>query len=91
MAHGLIRSSFVPPAPIQELRELTRTRKQLVREIVQHTQRLQKALEDANTKLSSMITDLLGASGRRILQAIVASETDAGRLAALGGLRLHAS
>jgi transposase len=91
LAHGLIRSSFVPPAPIQELRDLTRTRKQLGREIVQHTQRLQKVLEDANIKLSSLITDLLGTSGRRILQAIVAGESDAGRLAALGGPRLHAS
>jgi hypothetical protein len=55
MAHGLIRASFVPPAPIQELRDLTRTRKQLGREIVKHTQRIQKMLEDANTKLSSLI------------------------------------
>jgi transposase len=88
MAHGLIRSSFVPPAPIQELRDLTRTRKQLGREIVQHTQRLQKVLEDANIKLSSLITDVLGASGRRILQAIVAGESDPDTLAALGGPRL---
>src|SRR6058998_699862 len=50
LAHGLIRSSFVPPRPIQELRDLTRTRKQLVREIAQHTQRLQRVLEDANVK-----------------------------------------
>jgi transposase len=48
MAHGLIRASFVPPAPIQELRDLTRARKQLGREIVQHTQRIEKVLEDAN-------------------------------------------
>ena len=60
MAHGLIRASFVPPAPIQELRDLTRTRKQLGREIVQHTQRIQKVLEDANIKLSSLITEVLG-------------------------------
>ena len=50
LAHGLIRSSFVPPAPIQELRDLTRTRKQLVREISQHASRIQKVLEDANLK-----------------------------------------
>ena len=68
LAHGLIRPSFVPPQPIQELRDLTRTRKQLTREIVQHTQRIQAVLEEANVKLSSVITEILGASGRRILQ-----------------------
>ncbi len=66
LAHGLIRASFVPPQPIQELRDLTRTRKQLTREIVRHTQRIQAVLEEANVKLSSAITDILGASGRRI-------------------------
>jgi len=59
LAHGLIRSSFVPPAPIQELRDLTRTRKQLVREISQHTLRIQKTLEDANLKLSSVLSSVL--------------------------------
>jgi transposase len=68
LAHGLIRASFVPPRPIQELRDLTRTRKELTREIVQHTQRIQAVLEQANIKLSSAITDILGASGRRILR-----------------------
>jgi transposase len=91
MAHGLIRSSFVPPAPIQELRDLTRTRKQLGREIVQHTQRIQKVLEDANIKLSSLIAEILGASGRRILKALTAGENDAGKLAALGESRLRCS
>jgi transposase len=91
LAHGLIRASFVPPAPIQELRDLTRTRKQLGREIVQHTQRIQKVLEDANIKLSSLISDVLGASGRRILQALINGESDAGVLAALGGSRLKCS
>ena len=76
LAHELIRPSFVPPQPIQELRDLTRTRKQLTREIVQHTQRIQAVLEEANVKLSSVITDVLGLSGRRILKAIVAGETD---------------
>jgi hypothetical protein len=72
LAHGLIRSSFVPPRPVQELRDLTRTRKQLVREVAQHTQRIQKTLEDANVKLSSVLSDVLGQSGRAILDAIVA-------------------
>ena len=70
LAHGLIRSSFVPPAPIQELRDLTRTRKQLVREIARHTLRIQKTLEDANLKLTQVVSDILGASGRAILTAL---------------------
>lgn len=83
LAHGLIRSSFVPPAPIQELRDLTRTRKQLVREISQHSLRIQKTLEDANLKLGSVLSDVLGKSGRAILQALVAGETDPQKLADL--------
>src|SRR3954468_17723047 len=71
VAHGLVRGSFVPPAPVQELRDLTRTRKQLVREVAQHTLRIQKTLEDANVKLSSVISDVLGKGGRAILNALV--------------------
>jgi transposase len=91
LAHGLIRASFVPPQPIQELRDLTRTRKQITREIVQHTQRIQAVLEEANVKLSSVITDVLGASGRRILKAMIAGETDVAKLAELGSERLGCS
>lgn len=89
LAHGLIRSSFVPPAMIQELRDLTRTRKQLVREISQHSLRIQKVLEDANLKLGSVLSDVLGRSGRAMLEAIVAGESDPQRLAelALGNAR----
>lgn len=83
LAHGLIRSSFVPPAPIQDLRDLTRTRKQLVREISQHCLRIQKVLEDANLKLGSVLSDVLGKSGRAILQALVAGESDPEKLADL--------
>lgn len=83
LAHGLIRSSFVPPAPIQELRDLTRTRKQLVREISQHTLRIQKTLEDANLKLSSVLSSVIGSSGRAILGALIAGESDPERLADL--------
>jgi len=90
LALGLIRSSFVPPAPIQELRDLTRTRKQLVRESNRHTQRIQKTLEDANIKLTEVISDILGVSGRAILQALVAGETDPERLADLSAGRLKA-
>jgi transposase len=91
LAHGLLPASFVPPVPIQELRDLTRTRRQLVREIVQHTQRVQRVLEDANVKLSSVLSDVVGASGRRILAAIVTGENDPERLAALGSDRLQCS
>ncbi|MCL4756664.1 MAG: IS110 family transposase [Myxococcales bacterium] len=88
LAVGLIRGSFVPPTPVQELRDLTRTRKQLVREIARHTQRLQKTLEDANLKLTEAISDIRGQSGRAILHALVAGETDPERLVALTrGLR----
>lgn len=90
LAHGLIRGSFVPPAPIHALRDLTRTRKQLVREIGRHTQRIQKTLEDANLKLTEVVSDILGLSGRAILGALIAGETDAERLADLAQGRLKA-
>jgi transposase len=89
LAHGLIRASMVPPEPILELRDLTRTRRQYVREIVQHKQRIYKTLEDANVKLGSVVSDVLGMSGRRIVEAIIAGERDAERLAALGSGRLR--
>src|SRR5580693_765194 len=91
LAHGLIRGSFVPPAPIQRVRELTRTRKQLVREVSRHTLRIQKTLEDANIKLTGTITDVLGVSGRAILDALVAGETDPERLADLARRGVKAS
>jgi transposase len=91
LALGLIRSSFVPPAPIQELRDLTRTRKQLVRENSRHAQRIQKTLEDANIKLTEVISDILGTSGRALLQALAAGETDPERLADLTSGRLKAT
>jgi transposase len=83
LAHGLIRGSFVPPAAVQEWRDLTRTRKQLIREISRHTLRIQKTLEAAQVKLTHVLTDILGTSGRAILHALVAGETDPARLAAL--------
>ena len=83
LAHGLIQGSFVPPKQIQELRDLTRTRKQLVREISQHTLRIQKVLEDANIKLASVLSSILGNSGRAMLTAIIAGEDDPERLADL--------
>lgn len=91
LAHGLLRGSFVPPERIQELRDLTRTRKQLVREMTRHTQRIQKTLEDANVKLTEIISDIVGKSGRAILRALIAGETDLDHLVDLTSGRLRAS
>ena len=88
-AHGLIRPSFVPPTPVEQLRMLTRTRKQLVREAAQHTQRIHKVLEDGNLKLTAVVTDVMGKTGRSILDALVLGQTDPEKLAeqAAGSLR----
>jgi transposase len=83
LAHGLIRASFVPAAPTQEMRALLRTRKQLVREQASHIQRIQKTLEDANLKLGSVLTQIMGVSGRAILQALIDGECDPEKLLAL--------
>jgi transposase len=83
LAHGLIRSSFVPPTPTQELRDLTRTRKQLVREIAQHSLRIQKVLEDANLKIANVLSNILGLSGRAMLTAIIEGEDNPEALADL--------
>ena len=91
LAHGLVRASFVPDAPTQELRSLLRTRKQLVRERASHVLRLQKTLEDANVKLDAVLSDLLGRSGRAMLEALVAGETDPEKLAAFAHPRLAAT
>jgi len=90
-AHGLIRGSLVPPEPIQELRDLTRTRKQLTKERSQHVQRIQKVLEDANVKLASVVSDILGVTGRSILEAMVGGETDPRKLARLADGRIKAT
>jgi transposase len=90
LAHGLLRGSFVPPEKIQDLRDLTRTRKQLTREITRHTQRIQKTLEDANVKLTELISSVLGTSGRAILRALIAGENDPGKLVDLTEGRLKA-
>jgi len=82
-AHGLIAASFVPPEPIQDLRDLTRTRKQLVRETVQHTQRLGKILQDCNLKLDSVLSSVVVKSGRAILRAMIGGESDPAKLAEL--------
>jgi transposase len=90
LAHGLIRASFVPETPIQDLRTLTRTRKQLVREKAQHVQRIQKTLEDANLKIASAVSDIMGKNGRSILRALIDGETDPEKLVAVTDGRLRA-
>jgi transposase len=87
-AHGLIRASFVPDAVTQEQRGLLRTRKQLVRERASHVQRLQRTLEDANIKLDSVISDVMGVSGRAMIEALIAGQTDPEVLAGLAHRRL---
>jgi transposase len=89
LQHGLLTASFVPPAPQRDLRELTRQRAQLVAEKSAVAQRLQKVLEDANIKLASVASDSLGKSGRAMLAALIAGETDATTLAGLAQGRLQ--
>jgi transposase len=91
LAHGLIRPSFVPDSQTQEMRTLMRTRKQLVREKASHTLRIQKTLEDANIKLDSVITDIIGASGRKMIEALIAGENNPAKLARLADQRVKAS
>jgi transposase len=91
LAHGLIRGSFVPDEQTQEMRSLLRTRKQLVRECSSHVQRLQKTLEDANIKLDSVISDIMGLSGRAMIEALIAGESNPDRLAQLAHRRIKAS
>lgn len=91
VAHGLIRPSFVPPTRIQELRDLTRARKQFTRERTQHVQRIHKVLEDANIKVTSVISDIMGMSGRKFLAALISGVTDPFELARLGSSRLQAA
>ncbi|MFQ5962030.1 MAG: IS110 family transposase [Candidatus Methylomirabilales bacterium] len=76
LEHGLLRGSFVPPRPIRELRDLTRYRKVLIQERTREANRLHKVLEDAGIKLASVATDILGVSGRAMLEALVRGSTD---------------
>jgi transposase len=91
MACGLIRASFVPEERFQDLRSLMRARKQLVREQTSHVQRIQKTLEEANIKLDSVISDILGVSGRRMIEAMISGETDPMVLASLAHRGVKAS
>jgi transposase len=89
LEHGLVRKSFVPPREIRELRDLTRSRKALIRERAAEVNRLHKLLEDAGVKLSSVASDSMGVSGRRMLEALVAGTTDPESLAELARTRLR--
>ena len=89
-AHGLLRGSFVPPAPIRQLRDLTRARTMMTRERGREIQRLEKLLEDAGIKLSSVATDITGVSGRLMLQALIDGHRDPAALADLAKRRLRA-
>jgi transposase len=81
LRHGLLAPSFIPPKPIRELREVTRYRKQLVNERIQYANRLQKVLESANIKLAVVASDILGVSGRAMLEALIGGEQDAAQMA----------
>jgi transposase len=88
---GMLRRSFVPPEAVRDLRSLTRTRSKLAQDQVRHQHRVEKILEDALLKISVVISDLLGASGRRFLDALIAGERSPKALAALGDCRLKAT
>lgn len=90
LRHGLLQASFIPPQPIRELREVTRYRKTLVQERADEINRLQKVLETANLKLGAVATDVLGKSGRAMLDALLGGESDTETLAELARGRLRA-
>jgi transposase len=90
LQHGLLKSSFVPEPEQRDLRELTRQRRQLIQAKASVANRIQKVLEDANIKLGSVATDVLGVSGRAMLQAIIAGQEDANVLAELARRKLRA-
>jgi transposase len=91
VACGLVKASFVPEERMQELRSLLRTRKQLGREQTRHVQRIQKTLAEANIKLDAVISDIMGASGRRIIEAMVAGVRQPRKLADLAGKQIKAT
>jgi transposase len=88
-AHGLVKASFVPPEPIRQLRDLTRARTAITRERAREAQRLEKLLEDSGIKLSAVASDILGVSGRAMLDALIAGDRDPAALADLAKRRLR--
>ncbi|MGA9025812.1 MAG: IS110 family transposase [Steroidobacteraceae bacterium] len=89
-AFGLIKASFVPEEKQDELRTLMRTRKQLVHEQTRHVQRIQKTLTEANIRLDSVLSDVMGASGRRMIEAMIAGVRDPRKLAGLANRAVKA-
>jgi transposase len=89
MLHGMLKPSFIPPPPQRALRELTRYRTRLVQERARVVNRVQKLLEGANIKLSSVVTDVMGVSARAMLAEIVAGQTDAALMADLARGRMR--
>ncbi len=83
LRHGLLTGSFIPPREIRELRELTRYRTSLTQELVRIANRIQKLIESGNIKLGQVATDVFGASGRAMLMALAAGETDTERMASM--------
>lgn len=90
LRHGLVRPSFIPPAEIRELRELTRYRESLIREHTSVVNRIQKIIESAGIKLSQVASDVMGVSGRAILWALAKGETNSAKLAELAQGKLKA-
>jgi transposase len=88
-AYGLLRASLVPPPPIRRLRDLTRARTDLNRDRVRQIHRLEKILQDAGIKLSSVVTDIMGQSSRAMLEALIDGKTDPAALADLAKRRLR--
>jgi len=88
LQHGLLHGSFVPPTAIRDLRDLTRHRTSLLHERTRAVNRVHKVLEDANIKLGAVASDIMGVSGRAMLQALIAGETDANTMASLARRRL---
>src|SRR5688572_19647741 len=89
LQHGLLRASFIPPEPIRELRDLTRHRATLLHDRTRVVNRIHKVLEDANIKLSAVVSDLMGVSGRAMLRAIIAGDHDPQHVANLAQRRLR--
>src|SRR5258706_3392314 len=89
LRHGLLKASFIPPKPIRDLRDLVRARKSIVRQRAQAINRIQKVLETANIKLSSVASDVVGASARRMLEALIAGETNVEAMAQLAHARMR--
>lgn len=88
LRHGLLKPSFIPPLHIRELRELTRYRESLVREQTALANRIQKLIESGNIKLAQVVSDALGVSGKQMLRALAAGETDAAKMSELARRRM---